>query len=50
MRGIFVGAVSIISGNVAAIFTLITNGIVLYYLYRPQAKEFFGKIDATVTT
>jgi len=30
--GIAVGAVSIVSGNVAAIFTLIINGIVLYYI------------------
>lgn len=47
--GIAVGAVSIVSGNVAAVFTLIINGIVLYYLYRPQVKVFFGKMDATVT-
>jgi uncharacterized membrane protein (DUF2068 family) len=47
--GIAVGAVSIVSGNVAAIFTLIINGIVLYYLYRPQVKVFFGKMGATVT-
>jgi hypothetical protein len=46
--GIAVGAVSIVSGNVAAVFTLIINGIVLYYLYRPQVKVFFGKMDATV--
>ena len=30
--GIAVGAVSIVSGNVAAIFILIINGIVLYYI------------------
>jgi uncharacterized membrane protein (DUF2068 family) len=47
--GIAVGAVSIVSGNVGAIFTLIINGIVLYYLYRPHVKVFFGKMDATVT-
>jgi uncharacterized membrane protein (DUF2068 family) len=47
--GIAVGAVSIVSGNVAAIFTLIINGIVLYYLYRPQVKVFFGKMGATAT-
>jgi uncharacterized membrane protein (DUF2068 family) len=47
--GIAVGAVSIVSGNVAAIFTLIINGIVLYYLYRPQVKVFFGKMGTTVT-
>lgn len=47
--GIAVGTVSIVSGNLAAIFTLIINGIVLYYLYRPQVKVFFGKMGATVT-
>jgi len=47
--GIALGAISIVTGNIAAIFNLIINAIVLYYLYRPHVKVFFGKMGATVT-
>lgn len=47
--GIVLGAVSIVTGNIAAIFNLIINVIVLYYLFRPHVKVFFGKMDTTVT-
>lgn len=47
--GIALDAVSFVTGNIAAIFNLIINAIVLYYLYRPNVKVFFGKMDATVT-
>ena len=46
--GIVMGGISIVTGNFAAIFHLIINAIVLYYLYRPHVKMFFGK-GATVT-
>ena len=48
--GIALGAVSIVTGNIAAIFNLVINAIILYYLYRPHVKVFFGKMDAPVTT
>ena len=48
--GIALGAVSTVTGNIAAIFNLVLNAIVLYYLYRPYVKVFFGKMDAAVTT
>src|ERR687890_808680 len=41
--GIIVGIGSIIVGNVGAIFHVIINGIVIYYLYRPNVKAYFGK-------
>jgi len=47
--GIALGAISIVTGNIAAIFNLIINAIVLYYLYRPHVRVFFGKMGATVT-
>jgi len=47
--GIVLGAISIVTGNNAAIFNLIINAIVLYYLFRPHVKVFFGKMDTTVT-
>jgi uncharacterized membrane protein HdeD (DUF308 family) len=41
--GIIVAIVSIVLGNVAAIINAIIHGIVIYYLYRPNVKAFFGK-------
>ena len=41
--GIIVGIASIAAGNVGAIATIIIHGIVIYYLYRPDVKAFFGK-------
>lgn len=41
--GIILGIGSIASGNIGAIFQIIINAIVIYYLYRPNVKAFFGK-------
>ena len=41
--GIAFGIASIITGNIGAVFHLIINIIVVYYLYRPYVKAFFGK-------
>jgi uncharacterized membrane protein HdeD (DUF308 family) len=41
--GIIVAIVSIAAGNVGAIVTMIIHGVVIYYLYRPNVKAFFGK-------
>ena len=41
--GIIVGLGSIIVGNVGAIFHVIVNIIVIYYLYRPNVRAYFGK-------
>lgn len=41
--GIIVGLASLIVGNMGAIFHVIVNGIVIYYLYRPHVKAYFGK-------
>jgi hypothetical protein len=41
--GIIVAIVSIAAGNVAAIINVIIHGVVIYYLYRPNVKAFFGK-------
>jgi uncharacterized membrane protein (DUF2068 family) len=48
--GIALGIVSIATANVGAIFHVIINGVILYYLYRPHVKMFFGKTVAAVTT
>ncbi|MFL6372662.1 MAG: hypothetical protein ACJ70P_05965 [Nitrososphaera sp.] len=43
--GIIVALVSIGAGNFGAgeVINIIINGIVIYYLYRPNVKTFFGK-------
>jgi uncharacterized membrane protein (DUF2068 family) len=41
--GIISSAVSIASGNPGAIIGIILYAIIIYYLYRPNVKAFFGK-------
>lgn len=41
--GIIVGLGSLAVGNMGAIFHVIVNAIVIYYLYRPNVKAYFGK-------
>ena len=41
--GIIVGIASIIFDNLGGIITIIINAVVIYYLYRPNVKAFFGK-------
>ena len=36
-------AISIAAGNVGGIVNVAINGIILYYLYRPHVKAYFGK-------
>ena len=36
-------AISIATGNIASIISIIISGIILYYLYRPHVKAYFGK-------
>jgi uncharacterized membrane protein HdeD (DUF308 family) len=41
--GIVFSIVAIVSGNFASIPQLIISIIIVYFLYRPQSKAFFGK-------
>ncbi|MDF3032829.1 MAG: hypothetical protein K0R91_663 [Nitrososphaeraceae archaeon] len=41
--GIILAIASIAVGNVGAIVSIIIHGVVIYYLYRPNVKAFFGK-------
>jgi hypothetical protein len=41
--GIIVGLGSLAVRDTASIFHIIVNAIVIYYLYRPNVKAFFGK-------
>jgi hypothetical protein len=46
---IVLNAVSLVSGNFGGIINIIISGIVLYYLYRPHVKAYFGKGPAATT-
>jgi len=41
--GIALGLASIATGNIVSIWPVIINAIVVYYLYRPNVKAFFGR-------
>ena len=43
--GVISGIASIAFGNVGGIFNIIISAVILYYLYRPNVKAFFGKMQ-----
>jgi hypothetical protein len=47
--GIALGFVSVVTGNVGAIFNILINAFILYYIYRPYVNSFFGKTTTTAT-
>jgi hypothetical protein len=40
---IVLNAISLATGNVGGIISIIISAIIVYYLYRPHVKAFFGK-------
>jgi uncharacterized membrane protein HdeD (DUF308 family) len=48
--GIALGFVSIVTGHIGSIFSVVVNGLILYYIYRPNVKSFFGKTTTTAAT
>lgn len=40
---IVIGIVSLVAGSFGSIVNIIIAGIIIYYLYRPHVKAFFGK-------
>ena len=45
--GIILNALSIALGNMAGIISIVISGAIIYYLYRPHVKAYFGKALAT---
>lgn len=41
---IAMGIVSIVTGNFGSIASIAISGVILYYLYRPHVKAYFGKV------
>jgi hypothetical protein len=40
---IVMGIISLVGGNFGSIVNIIIAGIIIYYLYRPHVKAYFGK-------
>jgi uncharacterized membrane protein HdeD (DUF308 family) len=40
---IIIGIASLATGNVGAIIQIIISAVIIYYLYRPNVKAYFGK-------
>ncbi len=40
---IVIGVISVVAGSIGSIVNIIIAGIIIYYLYRPHVKAFFGK-------
>ena len=40
---IIIGIVSLVAGSFGSIVNIIIAGIIIYYLYRPHVKAYFGK-------
>lgn len=45
---IVTGIVSLAGGNAGSIVNVIISGIIIYYLYRPHVKAYFGKTHASL--
>lgn len=43
ITSIVIGIVSIATGNIGSIASVAISGLILYYLYRPHVKAYFGK-------
>ena len=48
--GIPLNIISIIGGNMGGIIGLTISPIILYYLFRPHVKTYFGRTRTTTTT
>lgn len=44
---IVLNATSLVAGNVAAIVSIAISAVILYYIYRPHVKAYFGKAAPT---
>jgi hypothetical protein len=45
--GIAFGIISIVGGNFLSVIHLLINIVIVWYLYKPQVKSFFGKTATT---
>jgi hypothetical protein len=48
MISIIMSIIAIVGGNFGAIINLIISGVILYYMYRPDVKAYFGRKSISV--
>jgi hypothetical protein len=44
---IIMGILSLVAGNFGSVVNIVIAGIIIYYLFRPNVKAFFGKTTTT---
>jgi hypothetical protein len=44
---VVLNAISLVAGNVGAIVSIAISAVILYYIYRPHVKAYFGKAAPT---
>jgi hypothetical protein len=42
---VVVSIIGVLSGSITSIPSLIINGVILYYMYRPHIKSYFGRVS-----
>lgn len=47
--GVALGFVSLVTGHIGAIFGIVINALIVYYIYRPNVKLFFRKTPTAAT-
>lgn len=40
---LIMGVISLVSGNVGSIVNIVIAGVIIYYMYRPHVKAYFGR-------
>jgi hypothetical protein len=45
---IIMSIIAIVGGNFASIINLVISGAILYYMYRPQVKAYFGRTSLSI--
>jgi uncharacterized membrane protein (DUF2068 family) len=48
--GVTLGFISLVTGHIGAVFSIVINAAIVYYIYRPNVKSFFGKTTTAATT
>lgn len=50
VASIVLNAISVASGNFGGIISIIISAVIMYYMYRPHVKAYFGKTAKGIST
>ena len=42
-----IGVISLVGGNIGSIVNIVIAGVIIYYMYRPHVKAYFGRTHIT---